>query len=142
MLKPTTVRRHTGPDDDTVITVLMRSRRDGHACCEICGGPITGERGRDWCVHHRRGRDGVRTDNRVENLLLCCGADNQAGCHGRIHGRRGEAEPAGWWISRIPALGGHLPDPATVSVLIDNGSRVVYLGADGGYHDNPPGGGE
>jgi hypothetical protein len=25
-------------------------------------------------------------------------------------------------------------------VTLDRGSRVVYLGADGGYHDNPPGG--
>jgi hypothetical protein len=63
MLKPSTVRRHTGPDDDTVITVLMRSMRDGRTSCEICGDPITGERGRDWCVHHRvpRGMGGTRS---------------------------------------------------------------------------------
>jgi hypothetical protein len=137
--RPTSTRRTApkGPDIDTVLLVLRRATRDGQPCCEVCSKPAYGERSLDWSVHHRRGRDGRPDSNSPANLLLVCGADNQSGCHGRIHQRRSESQPAGWWISRIPAKGGVVADPLTIPVLIDGGSRWVYLGADGTYVDIP-----
>ena len=130
-------RRSTGPDDDTVITILMRSMRDGHTTCEICNVPISGgERGRDWSVQHRvpRGMGGTRSEavNAVPSLLILCGSGT-TGCHGRVESDRAEAYANGWLVSRYS-------DAATVPVTIDRGSRVVYLGSDGKYHDNPPDG--
>lgn len=128
--KPT--KRPTGPDNETVTIVLRRGLRDGRLCCEVCGEPLHGYRSLDWSVHHRRGRDGQRTDNSPSNLLLVCGADNMTGCHGRIHQRRSESQPAGWWLSRITG-----EDPRMTPVLVDAGSRWVYLSASGDYLDNP-----
>lgn len=132
--------RPTGPDDDTVITVLRRAFRDGlrgrHACCEICGGGIIGERGVHWSVHHRvpRGMGGTRAArvNQPQSLMVVDGSAT-TGCHGRIESDRAEALASGWLVSRYA-------DPANVAVLIDRGSRWVYLTASGGYADNPPGG--
>lgn len=128
--------RPTGPDDDTVITVLRRSFRDGHACCEVSGEPITGERGVHWSVHHRvpRGMGGTRSArvNQPPALMVVCGSAT-TGCHHRIESDRAEALRSGWLVSRYA-------DPANVAVLIDRGSRWVYLTASGGYADNPPGG--
>lgn len=130
-------RRNTGPDDETVITALMRSMRDGKTCCEICNMPITGERGLHWSVQHRvpRGMGGTRSEavNAVSSLLILDGSGT-TGCHGRVESDRAEAFANGWLVSRHS-------DPATVPVTIDQGSRVVYLDAAGGYADNPPGGG-
>lgn len=132
--KPT--KRHpkpTGPDAFTVARALARAMRGDVLCCEVCAEPLFGQRGLSWSIHHRRGREGSRTDNGVANLLVVDGADNVSGCHGRIHSRRSESRPAGWWLSR-----GVGEDPRTVPVLIDNGSRVVYFGDDGRYYDAPP----
>ena len=127
-------RRSTGPDDDTVITVLMRSMRDRHTSCEVCGVTINGERGVHWSVHHRvpRGMGGTTSAavNAVPSLLVVCGSAT-TGCHQRIESRRAEARVNGWLVAR--GL-----DPETTPVLIDNGSRWVYLGSNGKYHDNPP----
>lgn len=132
---PVSRRRGTGPDDDTVITVLIRSRRYyGERCCEVCGVQLQGERGVGWSCHHRvpRGMGGTTSAavNAVPSLLLVCGSAT-TGCHGRIESDRAEAYANGWLVSRYS-------DAATVPVTIDRGSRVVYLGSDGKYHDNPP----
>lgn len=87
----------------------------------------------NWSVHHRRGREGRRTDNGFANLLVVCGSSNVDGCHGRIHSRRSEARPNGWWLSRQTA-----EHPATVPVLVDHGSRWVHLTDNGQYSDDPP----
>ena len=125
---------HKGPSLEIVQLVLRRAMRNGRVCCEVCGEDVYGERGLSWSVHHRKGRQGNRTDHSPANLLLVCGASNQDRDHGRIHSRRSESQPAGWWLSRIGDT-----DPLTVPVLIDGGSRWTYLTADGGYNDNPDG---
>lgn len=106
-------------------------QRDG-GCCVICGDPVEGERAWGWSIHHRRGRDRRPDSNSVQNLILVCGSSNVDRCHGRIHQRRSESQPAGWWLSRIAGT-----DPLTAPVLI-GGSRWVYLTADGQYSDEPP----
>lgn len=129
-------RRHPlpkGPDAETVRRVLQRSLRDDTVCCEVCSIPLDGSRGVSWSVHHRRGRDGRRDSHALQNLLLVCGSSNVDGCHGRIHGRRSESRPAGWWLSRAAN-----ENPLAVPVLIDRGSRWVYFTADGCYSDSAP----
>jgi len=122
--------RATGPDAATVELVLDRDSRR----CICCGIGLSGERGWGWSIHHRRGRDGKPDSHQPQNLISVCGADNHSGCHGRIHQRRSESEPAGWWLSRVAGT-----DPLTVAVLVDHGSRWVYLTADGRYADEPGG---
>jgi hypothetical protein len=122
--------RSTGPSSAVVDAVL---ERDGG--CVLCGEPLRGERGWGWSIHHRRGRDGKPDSHSVQNLIAVCGADNVSGCHGRIHGNRGEAQTNGWWISRV-----FPKDPLTVPLLVEHGSRWVYLSADGRYSDSPPDG--
>lgn len=129
--------RPKGPDAATTWTVLNRAVRDDQICCEVCGAPVDGERGFGWSLHHRRGRDQRRDSHSVANLLVVCGSSNVDRCHGRIHSRRSESRPAGWWLSRAAN-----ENPLTVPVLIDNGSRVVYFTADGRYSDVPPEGRE
>ena len=75
---------------------------------------------------------GTRLDtvNAVPSLLVVCGSAT-TGCHQRIESHRADAYINGWLVSRYS-------DAATVPVTIDRGSRVVYLGSDGKYHDNPP----
>ena len=130
MMRRTPMRRcgPTGPDRSTVETTLIR---DGG--CVVCGAALSGERAVDWSIHHRRGRDGKPDSHQPQNLMAVCGGDNTAGCHGRIHRRRSEAEPNGWWISRIAGT-----DPLTVPVLVDRESRWTYLTADGRMSDDPP----
>jgi hypothetical protein len=140
LTRRTPLRRNTrhprpkGPDADTTLTVLHRAVRDDKICCEVCSDPVDGERGFGWSLHHRRGRDGRADSNSVANLLVVCGSSNVDRCHGRIHSRRSESRPAGWWLSRAAN-----EDPLTVPVLIDNGSRWVYLDNLGRYSDDPPG---
>lgn len=121
--------RSTNPDQATVDAVV--ARQDGR--CVRCGEVLKGERGFDWSVHHRRGRDGKPDSHSRQNLLAVCGADNVSGCHGWIHQHRGAAMVNGWWLSRIAGT-----DPLTVAVLVDRASRWVYLTTDGGYADEPP----
>lgn len=121
--------RPKGPGVDAVLTVI---RRDGSRCV-VCGEMTAGSRGMDWSIHHRRGRDGKADSHQPQNLILVCGGDNQSGCHGLIHQRRSESQPAGWWISRIVGT-----DPLTVPLLVDGQSRWVYLTAFGEYSLHPP----
>lgn len=132
--KPT--RRHPrpkGPDGATVAQVMRRALRGDEVCCEVCGEVVWGHRAGHWSIHHRRGRDGRADSHSVQNLLLVCGVDNMTGCHGRIHQRRSESRPAGWWLSRAAN-----ENPLSVPVLIDRGSRYVYLTESGQYSEHPP----
>jgi hypothetical protein len=124
------VTRRPGPTPEVVEVVLFR---DGNRCVCCGGGLIDGGRGFEWSVHHRRGRDGKPDSHQPQNLIAVCGPDNVQGCHGRIHQRRSEAQPNGWWISRIAGT-----DPLTVPLLIERESRWVYLTADGRRSDDPP----
>lgn len=123
--------RPEGPSAATVLAVLARATDvDGYTRCEPCGTVIFGERGVEWSIHHRRGRDGKADSHSVANLLLVCGGDNVTGCHGRIHQRRSWSRPLGYWLSRTAGT-----DPLTVPVAI-HGGDLRYLTVDGRYaHD-------
>lgn len=118
--------RKRGPDFDTVMAVL---NRDGYRCVS-CQTPIVGERGVTWALHHRKGRS-IPSAHEPQNLITVCGGSNVDGCHGRIHGNRGEAQTNGWSISRNTSQ-----DPLSVSVLVA-GERWRYLTADGAYAEDP-----
>ena len=124
----------SNPDGQTVDLVLRRASVDGFIrVCEVCGDPISGERGWDWSLHHRRGRDGKPDSHTPQNLLVVHGRDNAAGCHGRIHrNREGESRFNGWLISRNSIES----DPLVIPALLCG--AWVYLGHDGAYHDSPP----
>jgi hypothetical protein len=128
-------RRSTGATAGVLEAVVVRSMREDWPACEVCGGPITGERGLDWALHHRRGRDGTPDSHTPQNQLVVHGADNVSACHGRIHRNRGnESIDNGWLISR----NGVNRDPLMIPVLIDHGSRWTYLAPTGEYSDEPP----
>lgn len=116
----------TGPTPDTVALVLAR---DGRRCV-ACSSPVGPRRGVDHHIHHRRPRaaGGTRRHdtNQPQNLLLLC-----APCHADVESRRADAVSSGWLVSQYA-------DPALVPVLVDRGSRWVYLTADGEYADEPP----
>jgi hypothetical protein len=120
--------RPAGPTADTVVKVLERDR----GCCVVCGLPVLGERGWDWSVHHRRGRDGRPDSHTLANLILVCGNDNQSGCHGIIHQRRSVARPNGWWLSRSAG-----EDPLTVPIRYQGRPDLVWLTATG-ISNQPP----
>lgn len=119
----------SGPNRATVMAVLDR---DGYRCVR-CGAPIEGERGRDWSLQHRRprGMGGTRrTDaNSPANLIALCGSA-VTGCHGHVESHRAEAVTNGWLVPQCFT-------PATSPVLVDHGSRWVYLTDDGQYEDHP-----
>ncbi len=131
-------RRSTGPASDVVEVVLERAQRFGPDYlpnCEVCGYPLRGERGVDWSIHHRRGRDGADDSHTAPNLLAVHGVSNVDRCHGEIHRNHdNESVDNGWVISR----NGVMRDPLQIPVLIENGSRWTYLTADGRYSDDPP----
>ena len=122
-------RRSTGPSSAAVQLVLGRAGLH----CERCGSPLTGERGYGWSIHHRRGRDDRPDSHSTQNLVVVCGGDNVTGCHGWCHSRRSESQPAGFWLSRIAGT-----DPLLEPFLL-HGEEWLYLTADGGYSDSPPG---
>ncbi|MEV0214247.1 hypothetical protein [Micromonospora sp. NPDC050695] len=99
--KPT---KNTGPTDETVALVFKRD----HNRCARCGQVITGRRGVDWSVQHRRARQGrdARPDaNQPQNLLLLHGSGTTL-CHGHVESFRDEAREFGWAVrqSDDPAL--------------------------------------
>lgn len=119
-----------GPTPEVVELVLYRDS----SSCVVCGELLLGERGIGWSIHHRRGRDGKPDSHSVQNLIAVCGGDNVSGCHGRIHNHgKAEAQNGGWWLSRIAGV-----DPLTVPVLVERGSRWVYLTTSGEYAQTPP----
>lgn len=125
-------RRNTGPTPAVVDLVVERA---GNAC-EMCGRTLGRIRGVDWSVQHRvpRGMGGSRAHwiNSAVNLLAVCGSGT-TGCHGLIESRRADAVVNGWLIQ-------HRAHPSAVAVLIERGSRWVYLTSDGRYADAPVGG--
>jgi hypothetical protein len=126
-------KRPRNPSADVVEAVLGRASADGVLRCEVCGDPITGERGMDWALHHRRGRDGRDDCHTPQNLLVVHGADNVTLCHGRIHRNEGgESYVNGWLIHR-----NGFADPLMVAVLVARESRWVYLDSEGWYEDHP-----
>jgi 5-methylcytosine-specific restriction enzyme A len=124
--------RSTGPSQEVVTAVLERA---GYSC-EACGKPVGDRRGEDWSVQHRlpRRMGGTRWAgcNLPSNLMILCGSATTPGsCHLFAESHRASAVAAGWLVlSRS--------DPTTVAVLVDRGSRWVYLGNDAQYHEAPP----
>ena len=113
------------------ILVMTILDRDGYRCVR-CSKPIEGERGRDWSLHHRqpRGMGGAKhrpMAHTAANLISVCGSGT-TGCHGHIEANRAEARDNGWLVWRNT-------DPESVAVLVDHGSRWVYLSVDGRYLD-------
>lgn len=117
--------RDTGPDQLTVEAILERAAY----ACERCSGPLGPVRGRDWHCHHRRPRaagGSRRADtNSPANLVAIC-----PDCHTAVESRRGEALAEGWLVTQVS-------DPAAVALLIERGSRWVYLTHDGRYSEHP-----
>jgi hypothetical protein len=91
--------------------------------CEVC-------RGSAEQIHHRQPRamGGTRRPgvHMPANLLHVCAA-----CHRHIESHRSAALLNGWLVRQGQ-------DPAVVPVLVDRGSRRVFLTADGRYSDDPP----
>lgn len=125
--------RPRNPTDAVAQVVIARAHLLDVLCCEVCAEPITGTRGVDWALHHRRGRDGRADCHTPQNLLVVHGADNVTACHGRIHRNEGgESGTNGWLISR-----NGFADLLMVAVLLHRESRWVYLDSEGGYEDQP-----
>lgn len=99
----------TGPSRETLAALAQRCG----GRCELCGQAAEH-------THHRRPRGiGSSRDpqiNACSNLLRLC-----ASCHRYVEEHRAEALLSGWLVSRYT-------DPASAPVLIDRGSRWVYLG--------------
>lgn len=127
-------RKYDNPADEAVALVLARATVDFFRVCELCGDPITGERGWEWSIHHRRGRDGKPDSHLPQNLMLVHGASNVDACHGRIHrNREGESRTKGWLVSR----NGVQTDPLRVPALLCGESAWVYLTDSDCYSDSP-----
>jgi hypothetical protein len=117
----------TGPDQATVALVL---ERDGHQCTR-CGLGVSGDRGVDWSIQHRRARGSggtCRPDaNAPQALILLCGSATTL-CHGWVESHRAAAEPYGWAIKSTD-------DPLTVPVrhslhgwvLLDNAGTTTRV---------------
>lgn len=122
-------RADTGPARDVVMAVLAR---DGFRCVR-CHALIEGKRGWNWSLQHRRprGLGGTRRldANSPVNLIAICGSGT-TGCHHHVESYRAEAYANGWLVSLHA-------NPANVPVLVDHGSRWVYLTADFEYSDVP-----
>jgi 5-methylcytosine-specific restriction protein A len=108
-------RRATGPDRLTVEAVWDRAG----GRCEISGVPLSGVRGEDFHVHHRRPRrmGGSRDPetNDVENLLLL-----SPEAHEHVERNRSEAYERGWLV-RQEAI------PAAVPVVVLVGGQVARV---------------
>jgi hypothetical protein len=107
-VKPKPRPRDTGPDKGTVATVVARDS----GRCARCGDPVSGERGRDYSLHHRQpramggsSRSGI---NGPQNLVLLHGSGSSS-CHGLTERNRAEAYANGWLVRQAQ-------DPAEVPV--------------------------
>lgn len=87
--------------------------------CERC----SQARGAEWQHRQNRSQGGVWSP---ENGLHCCSP-----CHRYITGHPTDSDVHGWTVKRDD-------DPALRPVLIQNGSRWVYLTPSGEYSDEPP----
>lgn len=107
--------------------------RDG-GMCAYCRLPITGERGMDWSLHHRR-PSGMGGDPRPEthgpaNLVLLTGSGTTL-CHGRVESNRTDAKARGYLI---PKLSPHPPSSFAIEHAVHG---YVYLLADGSVRQVP-----
>lgn len=87
-----------GPTETVLKQVLMR---DDNKCAK-CGKQISGERGRDWSLHHRRPRGAGGTSlvwpNLPGNLILLHGSGVD-GCHGDVESYRDDAREKGFLVA-------------------------------------------
>jgi 5-methylcytosine-specific restriction protein A len=117
------VRRSTGPDRLTV--EALWDRAGGR--CEISGVPLSGVRGEDYHVHHRRPRrmGGSRLDdtNSVENLMLL-----SPEAHEHVEKNRTEAYERGWLVRQDAT-----PAAVPVVVMVDGRPALVLLTDDAAY---------
>lgn len=117
--------RRKGGDVDPRTRQIVQAR--AHMRCERCGRNLTWIRGH---VHHRkpRGMGGSRVPERhqPQNLLYLC-----TGCHEHVEAYRADAYTAGWLVAQSG-------DSCQIPALVENGSRWVYLTADGAYSTEPP----
>jgi hypothetical protein len=96
---------------------LVYARSGG--ICERC----SQARGAEW--QHRKNRSQGGRWSPENGLHLC------SPCHRYVHHKVTESQDNGWSVKGAF-------DPAAQPVLIQNGSRWVYLTADGSYSDDPP----
>lgn len=121
--------RDTGPDEETVAGLF---ERDGWRCGK-CGGAITGTRGWDWSVSHRRprraGGDPRPDTNLPSNLELLHGSATTL-CHGDVESHRGDAYLSGHLLHD-----GDVPSQEPVNHAVHG---WVYLTDDGRVEQAPP----
>lgn len=119
-----------GPSLATVTIVLQRDQ----AKCARCGDELTGDRGINWSIHHRRNRGsgGSRLAwvNLPANLVPVCGSGT-TGCHGWIETHRTDAYEDGFLVSK---LGIHRADEVSIRHKIHGD---VYLNDEGGWNPVP-----
>ncbi len=119
--------RYTGPDFGTRLKVVTR---DGFRCVR-CGVAVVRI---PYSLQHRKSRGAGGTAdpdiNLPSNLVTLCGTGT-TDCHGYVEAHPTEAAQNGWRVERWD-------DPLTRPVLVDHGSRWVYLTPTSTYSDNPP----
>lgn len=104
--------------------------------CAACGAGVSGERGRDWSVHHRRPRGMGGTSlvwvNLPANLVLLHGSGVQS-CHGTVESERNTWRDRGFLLSanaRLQADEVPILHAVLGLVLLDNeGGWVEVSGA-------------
>lgn len=111
---------------------IVQERDKG--CCAFCHKPISGERGRDWSLHHRRPA-GMGGDKKPEthgpaNLVLLCGSGTTY-CHGRVESNRADAMARGYLLSR------HAVNPPSSFAIEHAVHGYVYLLDDGSVRQVP-----
>ncbi|MFG1846710.1 HNH endonuclease [Micromonospora carbonacea] len=125
-------KRRPGDTGPTAATVALAWQRDGGRCVR-CGGVLTGVRGLDFSVQHRRARGAggtTRSDtNQAHNLIVLCGSAT-TGCHHHVERHRAEAREFGWAIRQAD-------DPAAMPVL-HAAHGWVLLTVDGAFNNHTP----
>ena len=119
------------PSVDTLTVVWIRD--DGR--CAYCGDPVSGARGLDYSLHHRRAA-GMGGDRRPEthaagNLVLLHGSGT-TGCHGAVESRRADALARGLLVPRNAVL------PPAAHALEHAVHGWCYLADDGSVSTDPP----
>jgi hypothetical protein len=126
--------RRLGPVRPTNATLLLVAGRD-RGCCARCGYAITGHRGVDWSLHHRRPA-GMGGDRRPEthapaNLLMLHGHGSQ-GCHSIVESYRADSLKRGFLIPKGS------PDPPSAFVIEHKVHGWVFLDDLGSWsHEQP-----
>lgn len=122
--------RRTGPSPETVQRVWAR---DGGRCA-ACAGLCTGERGRDWSVHHRLARKRGGTTREFVNLpgnLVLLHGHGTALCHGDIERDRARATTAGLLVREGVLL------PVEIAVMHAVHGGWTMLADDGTFEVQP-----